>query len=766
MIKNLGYRIILIYCNRFEEYRPLYELSINLGFIPIAKLIESSEKLVDNISFFTEFNAAYIENFHDNSIYKSEQQYEMYEFFEKNNHSTISIIAPTSYGKTELIISLLKKNKNKRICIVTPTKSLLAQTKMRILGANIDWVKKVVIQPEMFNEKEDNLVAVLTQERLLRLLKLYPDLSFDYAIIDEAHGLLHDDERSRLLASVVIILNKRNNKIAFKFLTPFLCDSNNLKIKYADKEISTYKVEEYIKSEKLYIYYEQYDKKKLKLYDQFLDRFYTIGMYFYNDLDFIKNNCGSNNIIYLNKPKDIENFALRLSKKFDDITSERINKACESLKDFIHPQYDLLNCLKKGIIYHHGSVPDSVRIYIENLFSNISEIKYIITSSTLLEGVNLPADKLFILDNRKGMGYLSPSNFKNLIGRINRFSEIFTGTEINLKKLEPEIYILVSKYFRKNSKVEEFLSNSMKVEKIIKDDVKNVLLQKTILKNDDKIELKKSKEFIENYEVGTITNYKERRVNTDIGKSCFANNITEIDIFQSEYIMQKHIDKLLAMQISINDTGELFNILKIVFFNYIIENGNNENLLRFKFEETRNFYKMFLDWRIKGASYNEMISQFIKHWDRIIIEGRDTLVYVGHWGDEKRQGHRKLWTDILLKTKNQKINLAIVRIKEEQDFLDNIIIKFIEVLHDMTLLDEILYLKIKYGTSDKLIILLVKNGLSLSLAKLISDKYSRYLITEYEKNTIKYKPELIDSMRDNYENEVLIYEMSYFCEKC
>ena len=113
----------------------------------------------------------------------------------------------------------------------------------------------------------------------------------------------------------------------------------------------------------------------------------------------------------------------------------------------------------------------------------------------------------------------------------------------------------------------------------------------------------------------------------------------------------------------------------------------------------------------------------------------------------------------------KKINLAIVRIKEEQDFLDNTVIKYIEVLNDLHLLDEVLYLKIKYGTDDKLKVLLVKNGLSLGLANLVADQYSRYLKINYANNTVKYKDEIIEKMQENDENEVLIYEMQYFIEK-
>ena len=139
----------------------------------------------------------------------------------------------------------------------------------------------------MYNGTEENLVAVLTQERLLRLLKMQPELYFDFIVIDEAHGLLNDDTRSRLLAEVILILEKRNPEVALKFLTPFLGDSDNLRIKFMDINISEYKVSEYIKTERFYIYDER-ETKKLKFYDQFLDDFYDLGYQQDNTYEFIK----------------------------------------------------------------------------------------------------------------------------------------------------------------------------------------------------------------------------------------------------------------------------------------------------------------------------------------------------------------------------------------------------------------------------------------------------------------------------------------------
>lgn len=756
-IQHLGYRIILIYSNRTNDYQPLYEASINLGYIPIIKVIEN--KYLPCPSLFTEINAAFAEQFKDGKIYRSEQQLELYNFFIKNNQTTMSVVAPTSYGKTELILKLIKDNKDKNICVLTPTKSLLGQTKFRISKEKIAWFKKIVTQPEMYTEDDSNVVAVLTQERLLRLLKLNPKLSFDFVIIDEAHNLLNNDSRNNLLASSILILLKRNKSTVLKFLTPFLFDSDNLKIRFTNYSIDSYKITEYIKSEKIYIY-DARDTKKLELYDQFLDKLFLINELPYDDIDFICEFSGENNIVYFNKPKDIEKFSIKFIKHFKKIQSTSIIKACQNIQDFVHKDYKLLDCLEHGLIYHHGSVPDVIRGYIEHLFTEIQELKYIVTSSTLLEGVNIPADTMFILDNHKGKSYLSRSNFKNLIGRICRFSEVFDKETPNLTKLEPEIYLVVSSYYQVNSNIQNFVSNVMKVTKKDSDEVNNILLEnKKVIDSDNKKTLDEAIEFIENFESGTINNFENRYAKTAIGESCFKNNVIEINIFESEEGMQEKVNKLVEANENLFTTQNLFDCLNDVFLqNTVFNDDPYDHFKRFQYKETRNFYKMFLDWRIEGTSYREMIASFLSYWNKIIDSDElDNLVYVGKWGDKTREGFRALWVDMSEKKVPEKVNLAIVRIKEEQDFLDNIIIKYIEVLNDLGLVDETLYLNIKYGTSDKMKILLIKQGCSLALAKLLIDKYKSFC--NIGQNIIAIDELIITEMRKDNVNEILIFEL-------
>jgi len=761
-LKKLGYRIIVLYTNKTGDYKPLYDITINIGLFPISKQIEKIIGIESN-SFIQTFSSSFLETYKTEEIYISEQQDQLEFFFNENLSKSLAIVAPTSYGKSDLIIRGIRSNIDNNICIIVPSKALISQTKQRILSANINGISKVITHPDMYSDNDKKIKCILTQERLLRLLNLNTNLSFDTVFIDEAHNLLENDNRNNLLASSIIILNKRNSSIKLKFLTPFLEDCNNLRLKYIRNDIKEFKIDEYIKTEKFFIYDFRSNKKAL-IYDQFLNKFYDINESNSNALNLINSKKKSKNIIYLNKPKSIEKLAIELSNTLPSITSEKIDKVCEELEKYFHIEYNLIRCLRKGIVYHHGSIPENVRSYIEKIYRDDENIKFIVTSSTLLEGVNIPAESMFILDPRKGRGYLTASQFKNLIGRVCRFNEIFSESD-NLFKLVPEIYLIGSSFCSSAANLETFLAKRADISKIVTDSPRNVLIDKVEVNSHNDYVKKEVDEFLKNFDEGIISDESIKIAETDIGKSCFKNNVSEIDILTHENIMQEKIIELKkSYNKNLSDSYQTFVCIKDIFIPFLKDIESNNNLKRLNNDPTCKFYSMFLNWRLKNASFKEMINQFLKYWNKIISTvGLDNYVYVGKWGDAVREGFRELWTDISRKNDSQRINLAIVRIKEEQDFLDNTLIKFIEVLNDLGILDLNFYNNIKYGTDNEDIIALIKNGLSPMLSQLIYEKYDDYFVIDSSESALLFDREIINEMKKNNENEILILEAFSSC---
>ena len=760
-LQGLGYRLFLLYSKLTNDYKPLYELCLNKGLIPISQFIENNMNYSGKYgNIYTEINSIENNEFKWNTSYKTIGQYELFRKVKESKLQSQIIVAPTSYGKTELILSFINNTKFKKICIISPTKSLLVQTKKRII--NQFGYRKIITYPEMYSEKDNEIIAVLTQERLLRLLQNNSNLKFDLLIIDEAHNILDEfsDEniRSIILASVIIICKKRNENIVCKYLTPFLKSKESLSIKYLPNIDEFYSVVENVKSEMFYFYdlvnnkkflLDQYSTMKDKLIDLQVNQ---LG----DDADIVINNCDNKNIIYLNSPKKLESFAYKLFAKLPRKSLFKLKKAASDLREYVHKDYKLADYIENGVIYHHGSIPEPVRYFIEDLYINIPEIKMLIANSTLLEGVNIPATKMFILDPYRGNGYLSPSSFKNLIGRVCRFGEIFNNNTGDLKYLLPEIHIVKGEYCRQNFKIENFVKGrKILVEDYdkITDDVKNPLL---VNSDSDDTKKKKAEDILDNIShCDVITDNNSNKVKTKVGQLCFENNINLFDIFEVEEQIEKEIENINKAQ----SLDTVFNIIDYLFFSKINDNkGEYNNLKRLREHEAQNFYKMLINWRIMGFTMKVMIDEMVAYWNTL-REEQSRIVYVGKWGDKTRGGHREYWTDITEKDEYEKVNLAIVRLKEEYDFIDNELLKYIEILYSLELIEDSLYLKIKYGTDNKIKIALLNCGISSVLSKLLQEKYSDLFEVDVDNSTVIFSENLFSKMLENNENGILISEV-------
>jgi hypothetical protein len=143
----------------------------------------------------------------------------------------------------------------------------------------------------------------------------------------------------------------------------------------------------------------------------------------------------------------------------------------------------------------------------------------------------------------------------------------------------------------------------------------------------------------------------------------------------------------------------------------------------------------------------------------------DFLVYVGSsWGEVQRSQdeHVPSYIDLRRKSAAQRVNIAIVRIKEEQDFLEYTLMKYIEVMNDLGMVEAEFYDRIKYGSSDPKIICMLKNGLSLDLAKvLLMERYEPFISFDIEKDEVFISRDALPVMRQENVNCILSFELQF-----
>lgn len=738
---EFAYFIMLKYSTTYHDYRPLYDFATNFGFYPIVRDIQQKE-LIPDMKFIEDLAGLKLEDFNHENYTETLQQKITRRRLLENDSRNISYIAPTSYGKSSLIIEHIKNNldKNLKVAIIVPTKSLLAQTYKLVRKA--DFNCKIIIHDEMYRD-EERFIGVLTQERALRLLeknKLWLDILY----IDEAHNLFEKDNRSILLSRLLRFNAQRNKNQKVIYLSPLINDSKNLRLDFQD-EIVEQKIEYNMKEPEIFEYR---DNDQIFLYNRFTNEFYpckelqtkgNVPGY----ITYIKSKKGSKNFIYHKAPRKIEEFSKELFYSLPDIdlTYETQN-LIEELKELVHEDFYLIELLQKGIIYLHGRMPEIVKEYLEYQFKNNNDLKFVIANKVILEGINLPIDALFIMHTNG----LSEKEVTNLIGRVNRLNEIFSVDTNQLHRLLPNIHFLNSKYNKKNIKMENLIRKLRS--NIFSDVIKNPILTEydESKVNDENVKekvqaVKKNEELVLTKSLGELEKLK---------KVFIRSSLESIISIKDDYL--EEILKRIKVLKGSKEWTEA-NIIDKVYFFYIdkFERDyiSDYEVYRLKFDKARNFYKGHMYAR-KVYSLKENIIGTFKYFKRR-IQNKYTDLYIGTSFGEKairtdnyQDRIKEVYVDLSTKSDAELINLAIIKLKIEDDFISYKLNRLIIVLYELGLISEAEYNEVIYGTNDKMKIDLIKTGLSFSLISRLQKDDQLKNISLDENNNISVNVNFLD----------------------
>lgn len=110
------------------------------------------------------------------------------------------------------------------------------------------------------------------------------------------------------------------------------------------------------------------------------------------------------------KANAIENAHLFACQR-KSLNDPELKRLANDIKREVHGDYFLSDIVEKEVTYHIGYLPSSIRQRIEQLFKD-GKITTMFCTSTLIEGVNLPADNLFIANNYNGRPKMTGVEFK------------------------------------------------------------------------------------------------------------------------------------------------------------------------------------------------------------------------------------------------------------------------------------------------------------------------------------------------------------------
>lgn len=655
--RNKAYQIITLLNHHYrnEPYYRTFAHSVlaKLGNFPGIEYLKNEDNNESELPFDRELEKKVKEFIQavpdtDNLIF-TDSQFELYTKISNSKHFSFS--GPTSMGKSFIIKSFIRKvvgNKPpENIVIMVPTRALINQFSIDLnkeLKDILEHYNYAVATnsnvSELPSDKQQHYIFVLTPERLLSYLSQKKNPSFSYLFVDEAHKLAAEkDTRAVTAYSAISKALKQNKNLNLYFSSPNVSNPEVFLKLFKKDEKLNYKTKEAPVSQNLF-FVDMLEKKVTHYADaEPYDFEPSIVKQAEGINDIISKMGGSeSNIVYCSSRFDAVDKAEKLFRYFDETEIEisgDVRKVVRQIKGYIHKDYYLAEFLNRGIAYHFGNLPQIIRTKVEALFKG-REINYVFCTSTLLEGVNMPAKNVFILNNKNGRNDFLPIDFWNLAGRAGRLKYELSGNIICLKENDKtwkkhEALLENKTEIALNPSVENYIDRKLKkIEQVLNENpditnesetMKEILRYIANIISIDTLEIKRAnyeseiiKKLIADNKKEIIELAEKKNGKIDVPSSVLnTNNSIKLKIQNEVYLSLKK-QKNNPSQIKLPARVD-YEICKEWLHKFYTMFKWQTEEKRFKSEAQLDYFAMLMNQWINGIPLNQIISQSIKFYN-------------------------------------------------------------------------------------------------------------------------------------------------------
>lgn len=352
----------------------------------------------------------------------------------------LAVSAPTSAGKSFLVIEHLCRSAESQspycAIYVAPTRALLSEVYASVQRrlATSDHVRVTTV-PTIDPTDPDQQVFILTQERFQVLLAV-SNLEFDLIVVDEAQNF-SDGARGMILQECLEQAVARKDKTRVIFLAPGAegFDDVAQAVGIGKLQPSISLLPSVIQNRILVSKAAEPRSLKLRLLTA-LGSVELGTLQSQRGFDLPANRLAAvalelggtgGSLVYATGPKDAETVALQLFQDCKDQDNKQLSELAEFIERHIHPRYSLSSLVRRGVAFHYGKMPTLLREGIEGAFKS-GALNYLVCTTTLFQGVNLPARNVFIDTPTRGTSSrLEPAALWNFAGRAGRMKADIVG---------------------------------------------------------------------------------------------------------------------------------------------------------------------------------------------------------------------------------------------------------------------------------------------------------------------------------------------------
>lgn len=371
------------------------------------------------------------------------------------------ISLPTSAGKTRIaeLCILRALSKKKKVIFITPLRALSIQTEITLMNT-FTYLGNTVsslyggmslygYQREQFSDSD---ILIGTPEKLDFLIKHDPELLNDVGLIimDEGHMIGPAEREVKFEVLIQCLLNREDSDsrriVCLSAILPSGQELDNFVswisydrqgqaitsswrptdlrfgIIYPNNSDTGFRLDYVIGAQKPFIpnFIPKIVNNRSKYPNSQQELCLSIAEKFVHD--------GQNVLIYCPMQKSVNALAKKLvqmtrSRKLDfknlNIDSEYFHNAVRVADELFGSNHYIVECLKLGIVVHHGKLPKEYRTALELLIKNC-KVGLIISSPTLAQGLNLQVNVVLFQSIYRMRDTIPQTEFKNVIGRAGR----------------------------------------------------------------------------------------------------------------------------------------------------------------------------------------------------------------------------------------------------------------------------------------------------------------------------------------------------------
>ena len=331
---------------------------------------------------------------------------------------SIAVSAPTSFGKSFVIDAFIAIKEPQNVVIIVPTIALADETRRRLYRKFSSRYKIITTTSESLAERN---ILILPQERAFAFIDSLEEI--DILIVDEFYkastAFEKENERANSLLTVMAKLGAKSKQRYYlapniHAMQPNVFTEGMRFMRMDFKTVITIAKR---------VYRERRDDESQ---DAFVERM----------LPALLERNKSKTLVYAGSYDKIKKASNLFVKTIDEKPSQNLIDFADWLRKNYSPNFMLAKLVARGVGVHNGSLHRSLaQIQIKLFEEQEGGIETILSTSSIIEGVNTQAENVILLSNTNGSrSMFDYFTYRNIIGRAGRMFRYFVGRVFLLVK--------------------------------------------------------------------------------------------------------------------------------------------------------------------------------------------------------------------------------------------------------------------------------------------------------------------------------------------